>query len=63
MRWMLDARHRREAADMTRDHSVAAAAIAEIALLEQRCVPTRSDEQSPAEWEDWPDYPPQEHRP
>ena len=62
-RWMLDAHHRRQAAEMVGDEDAAAAAADQAARLGERCSPTRPDEQWSAAWEDWPDYPPAECQP
>jgi hypothetical protein len=62
MRWLRDARHRAEAAEIAGDKAGAQAAAAETARVRERCT-SRPDEQWPTEWEDWPDYPPAEQRP
>jgi hypothetical protein len=59
MPWLLDARHRQQAAQMAGD---GAAAAAEAETLLQRCRPTRPDDAWPPGWDDWPDYPPPEPR-
>jgi hypothetical protein len=60
-RWVQDARHCRQAADIAGDATAVEAADADIARLRER-LRSQPDEQWPAEWEDWPDYPPFEQR-
>jgi hypothetical protein len=62
MRWLQDARIRAEAAELSGDEAAARSAAADIARLDERVALGVPDEQWPAEWEDWPDYPPPERR-
>jgi hypothetical protein len=62
MRWLLDANHRQQAAEMAGDMTDAAAAAAETRTLRERCHPARPDDAWPPAREDWPNYPPQEER-
>jgi hypothetical protein len=62
MRWLLDAKHRQRAAEMAGDMTGAAAAAAEARALQERGRTARPDDAWPADWEDWPGYPPQEER-
>jgi hypothetical protein len=61
-RWSYDARRRAKAAEMAGDEDAARAAAAELAGLNERVAAGLPDEQWPAEWEDWPEYPPAEQR-
>jgi hypothetical protein len=57
-RWHRDAVVRQRAAELAGDMVAAAAAAAEVELVQARCraIP---DGQWPSDWEDWPEYPPQ----
>ncbi|MGO9660589.1 MAG: hypothetical protein ACLP7F_19825, partial [Acidimicrobiales bacterium] len=60
MRWLFDGQNRVKAAEMARDPDLAAQIRVELEGARSRCRPTRSDEAWPPEWNDWPDYPPEE---
>jgi hypothetical protein len=60
MRWMGDAGRRAKAAEIAGDTEEARVAREESKSLRSRCFPSRSDDAWPVEWEDWPDYPPEE---
>jgi hypothetical protein len=58
-RWLADARARQRAAELAGD-TVAAETEGEVVRGRCRAIP---DDQWPAGWEDWPEYPPLEQRP
>jgi hypothetical protein len=61
-RWLDDLRFQRKAAEMAGDIGWADSAAAQAERLRDRCSRHCDDDKWPAQWEDWPDFPPLESR-